>query len=321
LRHAVSFVKMDAAVTSSSSMTSLRNASSAPPTERQKQLMSRGLPKRKPIPGVKETIVVASGKGGVGKSTTAVNLALALANQGQKKVGLLDADVYGPSIPTMMNLAGQEAPLLDEKTQKMIPMENYGVKCMSMGFLIRKSESALVWRGPMVMGALQKLTFETLWSDDEDSDLDVLVIDTPPGTGDIHLSIAQTIQVSGALVVSTPQKVALIDARKAVSLFQSVHIPIVGLMENMSAFTCSKCGHQTRVFNSSGEEEGSAAAKLATDVGVAYLGGVPLEPEIMRNADQGTPIVVSNPDSLSTKSYLDLANQVNEFLQTTNKSL
>lgn len=275
--------------------------------ERRKALMARGLPKRRGLEGVANVILVASGKGGVGKSTTAVNLALAMANvcsETQKQtVGLLDADIYGPSIPIMMNLSGQ--PFLDDDGKKMLPLTNYGLKCMSMGFLIRKSEDALVWRGPMVMGALEKLAHGTNWTG-----TDLVVVDMPPGTGDIHLSVAQTLDVQGAIVVSTPQKVALADARKAVSMFNAVNIPIIGCVENMSAFACPKCNQETRVFGDETTVENTAA-----ELKVPFLGSVPLEPEIMRCSDDGTPIVLSNPQSLSAKIYVEMGKKVLEYLR------
>ena len=274
--------------------------------ERRKALMARGLPKRRGLQGVSNVVLVASGKGGVGKSTTAVNLALAMANlvsENQRKtVGILDADIYGPSIPLMMNVSGQ--PLLDDDGKKMLPLTNYGLKCMSMGFLIRKSEDALVWRGPMVMGALEKLAHGTNWTG-----TDIVVVDMPPGTGDIHLSVAQTLDVQGAIVVSTPQKVALADARKAVSMFKAVNIPIIGCVENMSTFACPQCNKETRVF---GDE--NTVENIATELQVPFLGSVPLEPEIMRCSDDGTPIVLSNPQSLSTKIYLEMGKKVLKYL-------
>ena len=271
-------------------------------TDRQKELMAKKLPPKKALPGVEDIVLVASGKGGVGKSTTAVNLALSAAKQG-KRVGLLDADVYGPSIPLMMNLEGQEAPDLDEDGTKMLPMVNYGIKCMSMGFLIKNPEDALVWRGPMVMGAVQKLAFGTNWDP-----IDLLVVDMPPGTGDIHLSVAQTMPVSGAVVVSTPQSVALIDARKAVSMFRAVKIPIIGLVENMSSFGCPNCGKESRIFGQNG------AQKLALEVGVDFLGGIPLEPDIMQTSEEGTPMATANPNSESAMKYADISNRVLSFL-------
>jgi len=259
--------------------------------KRQKELMARGLPKKKTIEGVKNVILVASGKGGVGKSTTAVNLALAF-QRNSMKAGILDADVYGPSIPIMMNL--HEQPFIHEKTNKMIPLENYGIKCMSMGFLV-KPENALVWRGPMVMAAVEKLVHGTHWDP-----LDVLVIDLPPGTGDIHLSMAQTVNISGAVIVSTPQKVALADAKKASKMFEAVNIPILGLIENMSSFACPSCKEVTHVF---GENY-----QLLENV--EKLGSIPLEVEIMRHADNGTPFVVTHPESMATEVYLNIGRKL-----------
>jgi len=259
--------------------------------KRQKELMARGLPKKKTIEGVKNVILVASGKGGVGKSTTAVNLALAF-QRNSMKAGILDADVYGPSIPIMMNL--HEQPFIHEKTNKMIPLENYGIKCMSMGFLV-KPENALVWRGPMVMAAVEKLVHGTHWDP-----LDILVIDLPPGTGDIHLSMAQTVNISGAVIVSTPQKVALADAKKASKMFEAVNIPILGLVENMSSFACPSCKEVTHVF---GENH-----QLLENV--EKLGSIPLEVEIMRHADNGTPFVVTHPESKATEVYLNIGRKL-----------
>jgi len=262
--------------------------------KRQKELMSRGLPRRRPIDGVKNVVLVASGKGGVGKSTTSVNLALSMAKQ-KFSVGILDADVYGPSIPIMMNL--NEQPLVHEETNKMLPLENYGVKCMSMGFLV-KPENALVWRGPMVMGAVEKMAFGTHWRP-----LDFLIVDLPPGTGDIHLSLVQTIEnISGAVIVSTPQKVALADTKKSVAMLEKVNIPIFGLVENMSSFVCPKCNEISHIF---GKNE-----DLLDNV--KSLGSVPLEIEIMRNADQGKPIVLTHPKSKTAEIYSNIATNVIE---------
>jgi len=260
-------------------------------SKRQKELMSRGLPKKKTIDGVKHVILVASGKGGVGKSTTAVNLALAFQLKSMK-VGILDADVYGPSIPIMMNL--NEQPFIHEKTNKMTPLENYGVKCMSMGFLV-KPENALVWRGPMVMAAVNKLVHDTHWDP-----LDVLVIDLPPGTGDIHLSIAQTIEITGSVIVSTPQQVALADAKKAVKMFEAIKIPVLGIVENMSSFVCPSCKEVTHIFGKNHQ--------LLENV--EKLGSVPLEVEIMRNSDKGTPFLLTHPESKVTEVYLNIAKKL-----------
>jgi len=271
----------------------LSNADDAEATRR-KNVMAKGLPKRRKLDGVSNVVLVASGKGGVGKSTTAVNIALAMANMESKSVGLLDADIYGPSIPIMMNLSGQ--PFLDENN-KMIPLTNYNVKCMSMGFLIRKPEEALVWRGPMVMGALEKIAHGTSWSE-----LDFVIVDMPPGTGDIHLSVSQTLAVKGAVVVTTPQKVALADARKAISMFKAVNIPVIGCIENMGSFCCPNCNSETRIFGAD-----NTVKEIASESGVPFLGSIPLEAEIMQSSDTGSPIVVSNPKSASAKTYHNIS--------------
>ncbi|TMS21668.1 Iron-sulfur protein NUBPL [Larimichthys crocea] len=226
--------------------------------ERQKQHMAKGLPKQKPITGVKRVIVVASGKGGVGKSTTAVNLALGLmANDPSKSVGLLDADVYGPSIPKLMNLKGN--PELSDNNL-MIPLINYGIPCMSMGFLV-EDVAPIVWRGLMVMSAIDKLLRQVDWGS-----LDYLVVDMPPGTGDVQLSITQNIPIAGAVIVSTPQDIALLDARRGAEMFKKVNVPVLGLVQNMSVFQCPNCNHQTHIFGSDG------ARQLADTLGVQLLG-------------------------------------------------
>ncbi|XP_059135849.1 iron-sulfur protein NUBPL [Peromyscus eremicus] len=225
--------------------------------QRRTQIMSRGLPKQKPIEGVREVIVVASGKGGVGKSTTAVNLALALAaNDSSKAVGLLDVDVYGPSIPKMMNLKGN--PELSPNNL-MRPLLNYGIACMSMGFLVEET-APLVWRGLMVMSAVEKLLRQVDWGQ-----LDYLVVDMPPGTGDVQLSVSQNIPISGAVIVSTPQDIALTDARKGAEMFRKVHVPVLGLVQNMSVFQCPKCEHKTHIFGADG------ARKLAQTLDLDVL--------------------------------------------------
>lgn len=244
------------------------------------------------IDGVQDIIAVASAKGGVGKSTTAVNLAVALAKKIQLKVGLLDADIFGPSIPTMMKISGK--PEVTEGL-KMIPIENYGVKCMSMGFLIEQ-DSPIVWRGPMVMNALEKMTRGVEWGK-----LDILVVDMPPGTGDAQLTISQRLQLSGALIVSTPQDVALIDTRRGVNMFSKVDIPILGMLENMSHFDCPHCGATSFIFGKNGVE------RTAGLMGVEFLGGIPLEEDIRENSDKGVPIIISAPDSNTAKAYGDLA--------------
>ncbi|XP_036927942.1 iron-sulfur protein NUBPL [Acanthopagrus latus] len=272
--------------------------------ERQKQHMARGLPKQKPIAGVKQVIVVASGKGGVGKSTTAVNLALGLmANNPSKSVGLLDADVYGPSIPKLMNLKGN--PELSDNNL-MIPLTNYGIPCMSMGFLV-DDVAPIVWRGLMVMSAIEKLLRQVDWGS-----LDYLVVDMPPGTGDVQLSISQNIPVAGAVIVSTPQDIALLDARRGAEMFRKVHVPVLGLVQNMSVFQCPNCNHQTHIFGSDG------ARQLADALGVQLLGDIPLHLNIREMSDRGKPVVVSSPDSPEAEAYRKVASAVVRQLEEVN---
>ncbi|XP_068573829.1 iron-sulfur cluster transfer protein NUBPL [Cebidichthys violaceus] len=272
--------------------------------ERQRQQMVKGLPKQKPITGVKQVLVVASGKGGVGKSTTAVNLALGLlANDPLKSVGLLDADVYGPSIPKLMNLKGN--PELSDNNL-MIPLVNYGVPCMSMGFLVDDS-APIVWRGLMVMSAIERLLRQVDWGS-----LDYLVVDMPPGTGDVQLSISQNVPVAGAVIVSTPQDIALLDARRGAEMFKKVHVPVLGLVQNMSVFQCPNCNHQTHIFGSDG------ARQLAESLGVDLLGDVPLHLNIRETSDRGTPVVVSAPDSPEAEAYRKVASAVVQRLQEVN---
>ncbi|XP_040599041.1 iron-sulfur protein NUBPL isoform X3 [Mesocricetus auratus] len=252
--------------------------------------MSRGLPKQKPIEGVREVIVVASGKGGVGKSTTAVNLALALAaNDSSKAVGLLDVDVYGPSIPKMMNLKGN--PELSPNNL-MRPLLNYGIACMSMGFLVEET-APVVWRGLMVMSAIEKLLRQVDWGQ-----LDYLVVDMPPGTGDVQLSVSQNIPISGAVIVSTPQDIALMDAHKGAEMFRKVHVPVLGLVQNMSVFQCPKCKHKTHIFGADG------ARKLAQTLDLDVLGDVPLHLSIREASDKGQPVVFSQPESEEVLNFL-----------------
>ncbi|KAM5339324.1 iron-sulfur cluster transfer protein NUBPL [Glossophaga mutica] len=264
--------------------------------QRRTEIMSRGLPKQKPIEGVKQVIVVASGKGGVGKSTTAVNLALALAaNDSSKAIGLLDVDVYGPSIPKMMNLKGN--PELSQ-SNLMRPLLNYGIACMSMGFLVEET-APVVWRGLMVMSAVEKLLRQVDWGQ-----LDYLVVDMPPGTGDVQLSVSQNVPISGAVIVSTPQDIALMDARKGAEMFRKVHVPVLGLIQNMSVFQCPKCKHRTHIFGADG------ARKLAQVLDLDVLGDIPLHLNIREASDTGQPIVFSQPESDEAKAYLRVAAEV-----------
>lgn len=269
--------------------------------EHQKQLMSRGLPKRKKLKEVKKIICVASGKGGVGKSTVSVNIACTLANHFNLKAGLLDADIYGPSIPKMMNLNGE--PELNEKNL-MIPLRNYNVDCMSMGFLIKES-TPVVWRGLMVMNAIERLMFNVDWSN-----LDVLVIDMPPGTGDIQLSISQHLVLDGAVIVSTPQDISLIDARKAIEMFKKVQVPILGLVQNMSQFKCSNCGHVEHIFGKNGVNS------LATQTNCDLLGEIVIDSSITLTSDSGQPICVSssknseNSNNLIVNSYKNICQNI-----------
>ncbi|KAK4748118.1 hypothetical protein SAY87_014704 [Trapa incisa] len=256
-------------------------------------LSSRGAALR--LEGVDDIIAVASGKGGVGKSTTAVNLAVALAKRCGLKVGLLDADIYGPSIPTMMKI--HEKPEVTED-KKMVPIESYGVKCMSMGLLVEK-DAPIIWRGPMVMSALEKLTRGVDWGN-----LDILVVDMPPGTGDAQISMSQRLQLSGALIVSTPQDVALIDVRRGVRMFSKVDVPILGIVENMSYFRCHHCHQDSFIFGKGG------AHKTADDMGLNFIGEIPLEGKIRECSDEGVPIVISSPDSAVSEAYTDVALKV-----------
>jgi len=246
------------------------------------------------VPGIKNIIAVASGKGGVGKSTTAVNLALALAAEGAS-VGVLDADIYGPSQPTMLGITGRP----ESKDGKSLePMMGHGLQAISIGFLI-DVDTPMVWRGPMVTQALEQLLKDTRWRD-----VDYLVVDLPPGTGDIQLTLAQKVPVTGAVIVTTPQDIALIDARKGFKMFEKVGIPILGVVENMSLHICSKCGHEEHIFGAGGAE------KMCKDYGTELLGALPLDIHIREQADSGKPTVVADPDSRVAEIYRAIARRV-----------
>lgn len=248
-------------------------------------------PSLAPLPRVRNIIAIGSGKGGVGKSTTAVNLALALAAEGAR-VGVLDADVYGPSIPAMLGLSGKpESP--DNKSIE--PMRAFGVEAMSIGFLV-EADTPMIWRGPMATSALTQLLNDTLWGD-----LDYLLIDLPPGTGDIQLTLAQKIPVAGAVIVTTPQDIATLDAKKALKMFEKVDVPVLGIIENMAVHTCSNCGHVEHLFGEGGGQ------KMAAQYGVPLLGSLPLDIAIREQGDAGQPVVVSAPDSAVAQAYRQTA--------------
>jgi len=255
-------------------------------------------PNLTPLPRVRNIIAIGSGKGGVGKSTTAVNLALALAAEGAR-VGVLDADVYGPSIPTMLGLSGRP----DSPDGKSIePMRAHGIEAMSIGLLVEQ-DTPMIWRGPMATSALTQLLGETLWGGDG-GELDYLLIDLPPGTGDIQLTLAQKIPVAGAVIVTTPQDVATLDAKKALKMFEKVQVPVLGLVENMAVHVCTNCGHAEHIFGQGGGE------RMAAKYGVPLLGSLPLEIGIREQGDVGTPIVAAAPGSTAAEAYRQLARNV-----------
>lgn len=272
---------------------SQRPTASASPPKAPTNSAARQANNSAPVPGIKSIIAVASGKGGVGKSTTSVNLAIALAKLGQK-VGILDADIYGPSMPRLMGIKDQ--PTVNGKI--LTPLEGHGVKVMSMGFLVDE-DTPMIWRGPMVISALTQMLREVAWDD-----LDVLVVDMPPGTGDAQLTMSQNVPLAGAVIVSTPQDIALIDARKGLNMFRKVDVPILGIIENMSMFICPKCGERSDIFGHGG------ARDEAEKVGVPFLGEVPLHMEIRKNSDGGTPIAASDPEGPHAKVYEEIAQSI-----------
>ncbi|MBO6758860.1 MAG: Mrp/NBP35 family ATP-binding protein [Roseibium sp.] len=265
-----------------------------PPMQGRAQAAEENAGPKPGVPGVKSIIAVASGKGGVGKSTTTANLALGLQANGLK-VGVLDADIYGPSVPRLFRVTGRPEPV---SGRILKPLEGYGVKVMSMGFLVDE-ETPMIWRGPMVISALTQMLREVAWGE-----LDVLVVDMPPGTGDAQLTMAQQVPLAGAVIVSTPQDLALIDARKGLNMFRRVDVPVLGIVENMSYFLCPDCGGRHDIFGHGGARE--EAEKL----GVPFLGEVPLNMQIRETSDAGTPVVVSDPDSPQAGIYKDIASKV-----------
>ena len=268
-------------------------------------IVSHGVQRNlQPIKGVRNIIAIASGKGGVGKSTTAVNLALALVAEGAR-VGVLDADIYGPSQPTMLGLAGLHPASNDGKT--MDPLEAHGVQVMSIGFLI-DVDQPMVWRGPMVTQALSQLMLQTNWSD-----LDYLIVDMPPGTGDIQLTLSQQVPVSGAVIITTPQDIALLDARKGLQMFRKVSVPVLGVIENMSTHICTECGHEEALFGTGGGQQ------LSTDYDVELLGQLPLDVNIRQQTDSGKPTVISDPDGVVAQVYRQIARRMTALLATTAK--
>ncbi len=270
-------------------------AGGAAPRQAQQPHPPHGAQARPPLaPGVRFIVAVASGKGGVGKSTTAVNLALGLAAAG-RKIGLLDADIYGPSQPRMMGIRGRPTSA-DGKVLE--PMQNYGIKVMSMGFLVDE-ETPMIWRGPMVMSALQQMLRDVNWGE-----LDVMIVDMPPGTGDAQLTMAQQVPLAGAVIVSTPQDIALLDARKGLNMFRKVDVPVLGIVENMSYFLCPNCGHQADIFG-----HGGARAEAAR-LGIEFLGEIPLHLDIRETSDSGQPIVVTRPETEHAAAYRVIADRI-----------
>jgi len=257
---------------------------------------------KKSIPNVKKILLVASGKGGVGKSTTALNLAVAFQQTGLR-VGVLDADIYGPSFQLMLG-AYDKPDVSDDK--KLIPISKHGLSVMSMGFLIDEA-MPMIWRGPMVQGALNQLLFEVAWGHQDD--LDLLIVDTPPGTGDVHLTLAQQLIVDGAVIVSTPQDMALIDAKKAIAMFDKVSIPVLGMIENMAYFCCPNCGTSTDIFSRGGAQQAADAA------GIPFLGAIPLTPAIRMACDAGVPLALSGVETESAERYASIARLVSDRLR------
>ena len=285
-------------------LTAERPAGSAETAQKPKAAMPHGVTNgpAKKVPGVKHVIAVASGKGGVGKSTTSVNLALALKALGLK-VGVFDIDIYGPSIPRLLGTEGTRPESLGDG--KITPVFSHGLASMSIGYLLEK-DTATIWRGPMVMGAIQQMLRDVKW--DLDGELDVLVVDLPPGTGDAQLTLVQTVELDGAVIVSTPQDIALIDARKGLDMFKKTNTKVFGLIENMSYFLCPSCGERSDIFGHGG------ARDTAAEKGIEFLGEIPLHMDIRTSSDAGTPIVDKDPNSAHARAYLEIARKIKEQL-------
>lgn len=270
--------------------------------------VTQGAAHAQAIPQVKNIIAVASGKGGVGKSTTAVNLALALAAEGVR-VGILDADIYGPSQPQMLGVGQRRPEVVGEPgKQQMLPITAYGIQSISMGYLVTE-ETPMLWRGPMATGALQQLLMQTRWDN-----LDYLIIDMPPGTGDIQITLAQKVPVTGAVIVTTPQDIALLDAKKGIEMFRKVNVPILGVIENMAIHICSNCGHEEHIFGEGGGE------RIARDYQTELLGSLPLDLSIRANADAGKPSVAADPESVISQKYRAIARKVIANVQQHNRN-
>ncbi|HHJ63830.1 MAG TPA: ATP-binding protein [Aquifex aeolicus] len=266
--------------------------SGSPPPRSQAPVGQPAFAKR-PVPGVKHLIAIGSGKGGVGKSTVAANLALALSRLGYR-VGLLDADVYGPSIPTILGLKGER--VLVNEQNRLLPLEKFGLKVLSIGFMLPSEDTPVIWRGPMLMKALTQFLFDVEWGE-----LDVLLLDLPPGTGDVQLTLAQNVELTGAVVVTTPQDVALADVRKATTMFREVQIPVLGVIENMAYFVCPDSGERYYIFGR------GKTAEFASAYGIRVLGSIPIDPEVSERSDRGEPVVVGNPESETAKAFLSIA--------------
>ncbi|HXQ67871.1 MAG TPA: iron-sulfur cluster carrier protein ApbC [Alphaproteobacteria bacterium] len=289
-------LKLDGVSSVTAVLTAEREASAARPAPARTPGGTSAAPasSKAMVPGVSAIVAVASGKGGVGKSTTAVNLALGLKTLGLR-VGVLDADIYGPSMPRMLGISGRPG-TSDGRTLQ--PLENYGVLCMSMGFLVAE-DTPMIWRGPMVMSAIQQMLRDVAWGE-----LDVLVVDMPPGTGDAQLTLAQQVPLTGAVIVSTPQDIALLDARKGLNMFRKVDVPVFGIVENMSYFLCPHCGERSEIFSHGG------ARREAERLGTEFLGEIPLDIVIRETSDSGRPIVISHPESAHAKVYVQIAARV-----------